>query len=105
MVAASASLADGAERNTKTKNRYAPSNYKYRAVDVVLPWLMRGCGVDMVTSQFYRVDPKLQKLREDMDARAAAAGVDVAACSDLWRGKLILDLHLHLLVPESQIDP
>ena len=72
-------------------------------MDVVLPWLMRGCGVDMVTSQFYRVDPKLQKLREDMDARAAAAGVDVAACSDLWRGTLILDLHL--LVPESQIDP
>ena len=64
---------------------------------------MRGCGVDMVTSQFYRVDPKLQKLREDMDARAVAAGVDVAACSDLWRGTLILDLHL--LVPESQIDP
>ena len=36
-------------------------------MDVVLPWLMRGCGVDMVTSQFYRVDPKLQKLREDME--------------------------------------
>merc|ERR1711939_1130248 len=55
---------------------YSASNHKFRSFDVVLPWLLRPCGVDVVVTQYYNADPKLKQLRSHIDSLAMMAGVD-----------------------------
>lgn len=47
----------------------AEQNCKYRPLDSVLPWLMRGCGVNMTLSQYYASDQRLIRLREQIESK------------------------------------